>query len=180
MERTLTGWPVRLPACAALIFSGCGQAGDAARQAAVEGFAQSLDIEIEGSTVSLPLEGLSVYLAEDGRPEIFAIEGPGLALAGTLPGGVRVGYEENWQVLVGQAIPIAPRGGDPADEKESFVTIPGAGPLRVLGGSFTFESVQPGWDAKTPLSGSIELRVRGMAGETMLRGRIAVKGTTWG
>ncbi len=163
---------------AALSLAGCTISGDDGEMARIEAFEQRIVLDMEGSSLPLPLEAMDVFLTEDDWPETFEIRGNGITLVGAFPRNVRVDYEENWPVLIGKPIPIVARGG--GENKSSSLTIPAVGTFRVLGGSFTIERTEPGYDAKTPLTGRIELRVLGAGGETQLRGTLAVKGTTWG
>lgn len=171
-------------ACVAMLFlsaSGCDVAIDAAREAAVKEFVQKLVLTIDGTSVELPLEKLDVFLTEEEQyPEIFELHGGGVVLVGEFPAGVRVDYAENWRLLIGKTIPILPQGGVNRDEQLSSITLPGHAAANVVGGSFTVEKVSDGWDAKTPLSGKIELKIATPEGEQVIRGTFAVLGTTWG
>src|SRR5262245_39569790 len=126
-------------ACLVLV-AGCKKSRGRAKsaQAAVENFVQKLVLDVDGKPVELPLEKMDVFLTEsDKYPEIFEIHGTGVVLVGTFPKGVKVDYGEDWKVLVGRAVSILPRGGDPREPEESKLTLPGQAPMKVLGGTFT-------------------------------------------
>jgi hypothetical protein len=164
-----------------LLLAGCDVATSVSREETVKNFAQKLVLQIDGQSVELPLEKLDVYLTEDEEyPEIFELLGLGVVLVGEFPAGVRVDYGEHWNVLVGKAIPIAAKGGDPREEKTSSITLPGKPAANVVGGTFTVEKFEEGWDAKTPLTGRIELKLATPEGEKSVSGTFAVLGTTWG
>lgn len=170
------GWPGII----ALVLAGC-LGGEGGVQQAVEEFNQELVIDFDGSGIPVPLESMEVWLTDDpSRPERFEIQGDGIAIVGTFPRDIRVDYDENWQLLIGKSIPISERGGDPRYEKPAVLTVPGVGQFRVVGGSFTVERIEPGWNGETPLIGRIELRVRAATGEKSLNGTFAVKAMTWG
>jgi hypothetical protein len=172
---------VNLIALGLLLASGCEVATNASREETVKNFAQKLVLQVDGQSVELPLEKLDVFLTEEEEyPEIFELLGPGVALVGEFPVGVRVDYGEHWDLLVGKAIPIAAKGGDPRAEKTSSITLPGKPAANVVGGTFTVEKFDAGWDAKTPLTGRIELQLATPDGEKTIRGTFAVLGTTWG
>jgi hypothetical protein len=170
-------------ALACLLGVGCGKPENAppSPEEAVENFVQKLVLDVEGKSVEIPLEKMDVFLVKRGSgPEIFEIHGTGVVLVGTFPKDVRVDYGEHWEELVGKAITISPRGGDPREPSESQLTLPGKAPLKVLGGTFTVEKRREGFDAKTPLSGRIEIKCQTPQGEKTYKGTFAVKGTTWG
>ncbi len=161
-----------------LILSGCLAGGEDGPPDGREDFEQTIDLDIEGSSVMVPLEGMDVWLTEDDdSPESCVLHGVGTSLGGTFPRDVRVGYEDDWRGLVGRAIAIAPRHLTMDGEAASIVTVPGAGRVEVLGGQLTIEKVDGGWEARTPLTGRIELQVRGGAGVLTLRGRLQAAGS---
>jgi len=169
-----------LAALGALLGSGCRDRHPGA-QTAVDRFEQLLVLEIEGTVRRVPLDAMDVWLSRNpSRPEPFEIHGNGVALVGTLPRELRIGYEENWRALVGHKVVLAARGGDPRYEKPAVLGVPGVGQFRVMGGSFTVEKVDPGWNGQTPLTGRIELRVRTARGESVLNDTLTVKAMTWG
>jgi hypothetical protein len=141
-------------------------------------------LALEGSE-PLPLERMDVFLVEDeedGAPEIFEIHGPDVALVGTFPGDLRVGYDEDFQRLVGRSIALQPSGGDPREPRNAWVRLGGA-PFPVVGGTFTIEKVTGRWSGShgdKTCHGTIELEVQGAGGVQTLRGRFAVHGVTWG
>lgn len=168
----------RLGVVCALVLCGCpGGGGGAASEAEIAAYRQRLELTVDGAAVEVPLERLDVYLVEDESfPEVFELQGAAVILVGELP--VHVGYGEEWQQLLGKRVTIASEGGDPREPKHSQVTLPGASqPTRVQGGWFQVDSHRPGFDAKTPLEGRLELQLED--GRT-LQGKLFVLGTTWG
>lgn len=145
-------------------------------------FEQQLVLSVEGKDVRLPLEKLDVYLVEDEKehPEIFEMIGPDVTLVGAFPMNIHVDYDENWERMLNRPIKIAPKGGDPREEKESTLALPGQERAAVIDGTFTVTKIGEGADAKTPLSGTIKLKVKFPGGMKTLEGRFAVLGTTWG
>jgi len=169
--------------CAGLLLSsGCAEVEDlTSLKQEVESFEQKLVLEVAGKPVEIPLEKLDIFLTEDEEyPEIFEMHGSGVVLVGTFPADVRVDYGDHWDRLVEKPIPISDEGGDPRDLKKSHVTLPGQAKLTVTGGTFTVEKFSDSYDAKTPLTGRIELKVETPAGEQTYKGTFTVKGTTWG
>jgi len=165
---------------AALVIASCS-ASEPDPEAVVEAFEQELVLEINGADLKVPLEAMDVWLNEDpDRPESFAIHGDDVSIVGRLPAELRIGYDENWQTLVGRAVPLSSEGGDPRFAVPAVLTVPGVGQYRLLGGSITVEQVGPAWNGQTPLRGRIELRIRAAVGEASLRGTFAVKAMTWG
>lgn len=168
-------------AVASLVLTGCMAGGGSEPPSGWTSFEQKLELDLDGHTIPMPLEAMDLWLTEDDEyPETFEIHGAGTSLGGTFPKDVRVGYEDNWSVLIGRPITISMKHATPYEEKTSVLTVPGVGPVDVIGGQFTIEKVEPDWDAKVPITGSIELRVRANGSEITLRGRLAVKGTGWG
>lgn len=171
---------IRFGGFAPLVLAGC-LGGDADPRQTVDEFEQKLVIDLDGSSMPVSLETMEVWLTDDpSRPERFEISGDGIAIVGVFPRDVRVDYDENWQVLIGRSIPLSGWGGDPRYEKPAVLTVPGVGQFRVVGGSFTVERIEAGWNGETPLIGTIELRVRAAVGEKSLHGTFAVKAMTWG
>jgi hypothetical protein len=165
---------------AVLLLAGCA-ASESDVRSRVEDFEQNLLIDFDGTKVPIPLDAMDVWLSRRGvRPEPFEIHGDGISIVGTFDPGIRIGYEENWQVLVGNTVTLAARGGNPRYDKPSILTVPGIGQFRVLGGNFTVEKVGPGYDGQTPLTGRIELEIRAATGRKSLIGTFAVLAMTWG
>jgi hypothetical protein len=176
-----TFWFLLLLAAAAGLHLACGGSGDDDSARRLDAANQRLVLEFEGRTLDLPLERLDIYLTEDESPEAFELHGPGVLMAGDLPDGIRVDYEENWDALLRQSIPIAAEGGSHNETpKSSTITLPDLGACRVLGGSFTVQSVGAERDARTPVQGTCTIRCETRDGERVLRGKFAVQGTTWG
>jgi hypothetical protein len=133
----------------------------------------------EGTEIPFAIQRLNVYLVEDEEyPESFEFEGEGIKLVGKFPVSLHVGYDENWQVLVGKPIAFS-RTSDVLDAP-SQIELPNEAPCPVTGGAFTIQEVGEGVDAKTPLTGELWLRCSTPDGERILRGTFNVKGTTWG
>lgn len=179
MPRTPAIRPMWIGGFVVMLLVGCA-GGESSEEAAIENFEQKLMIDIDGTTVALPLDAMDVWLTDDpARPEYFEIHGDGIAIVGTLPRNLRIDYAENWHVLMGQSVPLSARGGDPQYDRPSVLTVPGIGQFRVVGGQFTVDDVQPGRNGLTPLTGRIELRVRAARGQKSLNGTFAVKAMTW-
>lgn len=142
-----------------------------------------LVIEDGGAKSELPTEVMNIFLSEnDDDPEPFEIVGTGVALAGSIPAAMRVGYGEEFAKLVGKPIPLAANGGDPSEPKSSSVTLNGVR-YPVAGGTFTVERLSGKWEGSEgnrTLHGTVELRVVGADGERTVRGTMAVHAVTWG
>jgi hypothetical protein len=172
-------------AAAAALLAGCSEGSPEGGPSPEVKASWALTLKVDGNPVKVPLEILHVYLVEDEKqyPEIFEIQGPGVALVGEFPMDVHVDYGEEWKRLFGKTVAIAPRGGDPRDPKESHLTLPGGEPLKVLGGSFTAEKLTGKWAGSKgdrTLHGRITLRVAAPGGEKTLEGTFAVLAVTWG
>lgn len=137
-----------------------------------------------GSSVVVPVDAMNVYLTEDEfSPEQFAIQGDNVALMGAFPSGMKVGYEEDWNVLMGKTLIIAPEGMTADGTAQSFVQLADGERASVLSGTVIFEKVSgntAGQDGDITLSGRVMLVVRGGGGTENLIGTIAVHGITWG
>jgi hypothetical protein len=179
MPLSRSAGPTRFAGLVAVLFLLCGGCGSGDDEP--EDLAQTLTLELRDGAVPVPLDAMDVWVSTGAsRAEPFEIHGEGTAIVGTLPREVHVGYEENWRALLGKAIPISSRGGDPDFRKPCVVTVPGVGQFRVIGGTFTIDIVGTGRTGRTPLTGRIELRVRGPSGEVSLRGSFTVNAMTWG
>ena len=143
-----------------------------------------LALDIDGKTVELKLEKMDIYLvdpdAESEYPESFEIIGPEVILCGKFPMTTRVGYGEKYDVLAGKSIAIAKENVDAREPKRSSLTVPGLGQALVEGGSFTVNKIGKGVDAKTPLHGTLTLKLKTAGGERTVNGTFKVRGTTWG
>jgi len=141
---------------------------------------QQIVLQSDKGEVPFVIERLNVYLTEDERyPESFEFEGTGLSLVGMIPATLHVGYDENWQALVGKPIAFS-RSLDSSVDSGSHIEIPGESRMPVIGGEFTIQEVGEGSDAKTPLTGELRVRCLTAGGEREYRGTFQVKGTTWG
>jgi hypothetical protein len=161
--------------------AGCTDSNPSEGPSAATKASWALALRVDGAEVKAPLEILNVFLVEDEKrhPEVFEIVGPGVALVGEFPKDVHVGYEEGWKRLFGKAIPIAPRGGDPREPKESRVTLPDGRVLKISGGSFIAEKLTGKWAGSKgdrTLHGRVTLRVDGKT----IEGTLAVLAVTWG
>lgn len=145
--------------------------------------AWKLVLDDGGTGHEMPIERMDIFLTEDeSECEIFQIYGDGVTLVGEFPAGVRVDYEVALERLIGRAIAIQPRGGDPREPKTSKVTLDGI-VTPVSAGTFTVERLSGKWEGSEgdrTLHGTIELRVPDYDGERILRGRFAAHAVTWG
>src|SRR5262245_56427359 len=156
-HRTALSWVAALTLAGLLVIPGCSKKSAKPAKLTPENFVQKLVLDVDGKSVEIPLEKMDVFLVKRGNsPETYEVHGTGVVLAGTFPAGVRVEYGENWATLVGKPIAVSPKGGDRADPSESHLTLPGGAALKVIGGTITFAEVGEGYDAKTPLTGSVE------------------------
>jgi hypothetical protein len=175
---------------AAALAAGCdagGGAGVEATAAAARAKAQrdwKLQLDWAGASTDLPLQRMDIYLVEEESqyPEIFEIHGEGAMLVGELPMDTHVGYEADYQKLVGKTVAIRPSGGDPREPKTSWVRLGGT-QVPVSGGAFTIEKLTGKWEGSEgdrTYWGTLELRVPGADGERTVRGKFAVNCVTWG
>jgi hypothetical protein len=141
-----------------------------------------MTLKVDGAEVKLPLESLDVFLVEDNQyPEIYELLGPSVALVGEFPTSIHVGYSNKWEQLFGKAIPIKPQGGDPRDEKDSHVTIPGKGMCKVIEGTFTAKKTTGKTVDSLTLWGTVKLLVKPETGDGFsIEGTFAVNAKTWG
>ena len=144
-----------------------------------------LALDVDGKTVELRLEKMDIYLVdpdvESEYPESFEILGPEVILCGKFPMNTRVGYGEKYETLVGKSIGITRENVDAREPKRSSLVVPGLGEALVEDGStFTVNKVGKGADAKTPLRGTVTLKLKTAAGPRTVNGTFKVRGTTWG
>jgi hypothetical protein len=143
-----------------------------------------LALEIDGKTVELKLEKMDIYLVDPAHqaefPESFEIVGPDVILCGEFPKSTRVGHEAKYDVLRGTNVAITKANADVREPKRSSLTLPESGPTTVEGGSLVVDQIGQGDDARTPLSGKVQLRLKTPSGERTVNGTFKVKGTTWG
>jgi hypothetical protein len=163
------------------VLAGCTDGDPEEGPSAATKASWALTLRVDGAEIKAPLEILNVFLVEDEKqhPEIFEIVGPGVALVGEIPKDVHVGYEEEWKRLFGKAIPIAPRGGDPREPKESRVALPDGRVLKISGGSFIAEKLtgrRAGSRGDRTLHGRVRLQTDGKT----IEGTFAVLAVTWG
>jgi hypothetical protein len=93
---------------------------------------------------------------------------------------VKVTHDQKWQVLLHKPIALLPSVVVHKREQHSRLMLPGYATWPVLGGSFTVEKVGHGFNLKTPLNGTIEIRCETRDGEKTYRGTFAVLGATYG
>jgi hypothetical protein len=99
----------------------------------------SLVLDVNGKKVSLPLEEMNYFHVKRGRdqfPDSFEFSGNGISIRGTFD----LGFEEDWEKLVGKPVTILPKHDEP-EEGDSEITLPGRGMVKVTGGSFTVQRV---------------------------------------
>jgi len=165
-----------------VVFAGCGRAPTESEiKANVANFDQKLILTINESETELKLEQLDIFLVDDDEAmESFQLRGSNVLLAGTFPKEIRVGYDEEWSTLVDEEIPISAKVVFGSDETESTVILPGLGKVPVTGGSITIDRHDPGFDAKTPLTGKVRLIIKSPKGEQTIEGTLSVLAKTWG
>jgi len=144
-----------------------------------------LKLLVNNEEISLPLKTMNVFLTdgESEYPETFEMAGNGVFLLGKFPQGVSVGYDEDWDVLIGKTINILPSGTDTGFEQESVITFPGTQQLKVESGILIPELVsgkQAGIEGDMTLSGKITLDVQTEDGLQTYSGTFAVQCVTWG
>jgi len=175
---------VLLPLLATIALAGCSSNEEADRAQPSGRPASELRLIVAQEEVTLPLEMMDIFLAEDyAYPETFEMRGPGILLVGQFPLDVHVGYEANLEVLRGRDIALQPSGGGSFEPKASSLKLPGGARLAVLGGRFVVdESTGPREGVKGDgiLSGRISIQVQDASGPTTLEGDFSVPATTWG
>jgi hypothetical protein len=143
-----------------------------------------LALEMDGKTVELKLEKMDIYLVDPAHqaefPESFEIVGPDVILCGEFPKTTRVGHEAKYEVLRGTNVTITKANADTREPKRSSLTLPESGPTLIEGGWLAVDRIGEGDDARTPLSGTLQLRLKTPAGERTVKGKFKVKATTWG
>jgi hypothetical protein len=143
-----------------------------------------LALDVDGKTVELKLEKMDIYLvdpdAESEYPESFEIIGPDVILCGKFPMTTRVGYGEKYENLAGKSIAITRENVDAREPKRSSLIVPGLGQALVEDGSFVVNKIGKNVDAKTPLRGTVTLRLKTASGDKTVNGTFKVCGTTWG
>lgn len=176
---------------AALATAGCGAVSgdDAALAASARERSKAewkLVVDWAGARHEMPVERMDIYVddgdEEEEVPEIYEMVGEQMTLVGQFPRGIAVGYDEAFERLIGQAVPVFPSGGDPREPKQSFVTL-GGRRVPVLGGTIRVERTGGRWsgtEGDKTVWGTIELRIPDAAGETTIRGRFAANAVTWG
>jgi hypothetical protein len=173
-------------AIAAIALTSCGGTGDSAATADLARTqakaAWKLSVADAGATSEMSLERMDIYLTEDEYPEYFEIRGDGVVLVGEIPQDLKVGYDEAFDKLIGKAIPLKAHGGDPREEKDSFVTINGLA-YPVSGGSFTVQKVTGKWsgsEGDKTVHCTVELKLPSANGDRTVTGTFAVNAVTWG
>ncbi len=183
----MIGWcktGVRVFAGAALVamVASCGGGGGGGGAAPTDGW--KLVLAYAGGSVVVPLEVMNVWLVEDEfAPERFNITGEGVALGGSFPAGLRVGYQENWNALLGKTLVVTAESGDPNEQGDAFIELSPGERSRVSGGTITFEKLSGktgGVDGDMTLTGRVMLVVSTSTGIQNLMGTISVHCVTWG
>ena len=139
----------------------------------------TLILTLDGETHEASLESMDIFLQDDEESaEPFALAGDGVRLAGSIPGAIHVGYEEDFDRLIGHRVAILASGFDGSGDFDSSIELED-GPLAVEGGWMEIRSVtgtREGSEGDRTLHGTIELRTdRGL-----LHGKIDVHAITWG
>jgi len=143
-----------------------------------------LALEIDGKTIELKLDKMDIFLVDPDHEaetaESFEMLGPEVVICGQFPLKTHVGYGEKYDVIKGKAVSITKGNTDVREPKRSSVILPESGQMLVEGGSLIVEKISPGEDARTPLRGTIQMRLKTVAGERTVKGTFKVKATTWG
>ena len=155
------------------------QAEDAARDREAAQTEWRIVLDVDGEPLEAVLESMDIYLQEDeDEPEIFLIQGAGVTLAGSIPLVAGVGYDEEFERLIGRRLPIHRVGGDPANPSDSVVELD-EGTVPVIDGWIQVEKVTGKWsgaDGDRALHGTLELRTSAAT----IQGTFAVHAVTWG
>lgn len=172
-----------LATVAALAAAGCAAEDTSATAAEARARAQDTwKLALDGAE-PLALERMDIYLVEDDDdPEVFKLYGDEATLVGLLQPGQTVGYEEDFEQLIGKTIALDASGGDPREPEDAYVTIDGRR-VPVVGGTLTVEKVTGKWDGSDgdkTLWGTVELQVEEDEGERTIRGTFAVHAVSWG
>jgi hypothetical protein len=143
-------------------------------QKAGEGLGQKagLVLTVAGKEVSLPIEEMNYFHVKRGRdsfPDSFELSGSGSSIRGAFA----LGFEEDWERLVGKAVNILARSGEPEDG-DSEINLPGRGMIKVTGGSFTVKKVISPRPSPV-LRGRIRLETAGPHGPETLEGVFQVR-----
>jgi hypothetical protein len=158
---------------AILLLGGCGDDGP-----------DSLALEIDGKTIELKLDKMDIYLVDAAHakeyPETFEIMGPDVVLCGQFPMTTRIGHEAKYDLLRGTNCTITKGNSDLQEPKRSSLKLPDSGPTLVEGGSLVVNKIGDSEEARTPLSGTVQLRLKTPAGERTVKGTFKVKSATWG
>jgi hypothetical protein len=101
-------------------------------------------------------------------------------ICGQFPLKMHVGDGEKYEVLKGKAVTVTKGNTDLREPKRSSVMMPESGQMLVEGGTLIVDQISDGDDARTPLRGTVQLRLKTVAGERTVKGTFKVKATTWG
>ena len=147
--------------------------------------ASALTLDTPGGSLTFSLDLFNVFLTEldesgGSPPETFELEGELVMVVGSIPREFRIGYESDWQQVVGRSLAVERSGGEHGQHTQSEIDLPGAGPCAILGGILTIESAGPVFEARAPLTGTCSLEVDTPQGRHVLAGTFAVPGATWG
>lgn len=145
-----------------LLLVGCANPADRAQ---IDKSKWVLKLQVEGQSVTMPLEAMYVYLTDnDDYPESFEMFGENVNLVGEFPLSLRVGYEEDWKKIVNQEIKIMPRVRPDYYfiENPSSITLPGKPKRYISSGTLTVKKVagkMGGLEGDITLSGEITLNI---------------------
>lgn len=180
--RSRTGAPMKtlLLLVFSLFLAGCSQGGDTVEDVVKNG---KLQLSAGGKQVEVSLQGMDIFLMDpdrkSGQSETFLVHGEETELAGALPEGLNVGYEEDFAQLVGKTLEIQaefnPNGEGPIKAR---LTV-GKDTHQVTGGTITvtrFLGPNPN-GAGGALEADVELH---RSGEEVLKGRLLILAKTWG
>jgi hypothetical protein len=126
-----------------------------------------LVLTVAGKELSVPIEQMNYFHVKRNRetfPDGFELSGAGTSIRGRL----ELGFEEEWEKLVGKPLKVLARSSDP-DEGDSEITLPGRGQVKVTGGSLTVEKVIAPRPSPV-LRGRIRLETAGAHGTETLEG----------
>jgi hypothetical protein len=135
-----------------------------------------LVLNVGGKEVSLSITEMNYFHVKRGRdefPDSFEFAGEGTSIRGTFA----LGFEEDWEHLVGQPVTILARNHEP-EEGDSYITLPEHGVVKVTGGSFVVEKlVRPG--PEPVLRGRITLQLQGDQVPQSVQGTFEVSVNGW-
>lgn len=162
------------------LISGCSSNG--LSESDLSAIAKEGSVTLEGEKAPLKVTTMNVFLVEDdSSPETFVIEGSKVKLAGAFPAGVKIGYEENFEGILGKAIKVESKIDAGGEEVDSFLEIEGAR-YTVNSGELTLIKVLgPSPDgAGKIVEGTLSLSTTGPSGAKSLKGKLQLLAKSWG